>query len=380
MTIIRELQKNVEKQLKDEKNNRIVIIYGPRQVGKTTLVKTILQKYPNKSEYFNCDYLDVQEKFSYKNAHNLKKLVGNLKLLVLDEAQRIKNIGMTLKILSDEFPKLKIIATGSSSFDLSNKINEPLTGRKVEFRLFPFSFREITKCKNEIEKNREIERVLRFGSYPVAILNDDTKAEFLLKELAGSYLFKDIHLFQYLRKPELLGRLLRLLAFQIGREVSFNELSKKLGIDQKIVQKYIYLLEQAFVVFRLPAFSRNLRKEISKSRKIYFYDLGIRNTIIQNHNPIDLRDDVGALWENFCIVERLKYLEYSEKTTNQYFWRTTTQKEIDYIEEDQGKLKAFEFKWNESKKTKIPKEFLETYKNSEFKVINRENFEEFIGK
>ena len=200
-----------------------------------------------------------------------------------------------------------------------------------------------------------------------------------MKELTGSYLFKDIHIFQDLRKPELLGKLLRLLAFQLGSEVSFNELAVKLGIDQKIVQKYIYLLEQAFVIFRLPAFSRNLRKEISKSRRIYFYDLGIRNTIIQNHNPIDLRDDVDALWENFCIVERLKYLEYSEKTVNQYFWRTTTQKEIDYIEEDQGKLMAFEFKWNQAKKVKAPKEFLETYRNSEFKVISKENFEEFIG-
>ncbi len=380
MIICRKLQKNIEKRLLDnESNNRIIIVYGARQVGKTTLVKSILEKYPDKAEYFNCDYLDVQERFSYRNSHNLKGLIGDLKFLVLDEAQRIENIGMVLKIIADEFPKLKVIATGSSSFDLSNKINEPLTGRKIEFKLFPFSFEEITRNKNLIEKNREIEHLLRFGSYPVSVLNTDTKAEFLLKELTGSYLFKDISLFQDLRKPELLSKLLQLLAFQIGSEVSFNELATKLGVDQKLVQKYIYLLEQAFVIFRLPAFSRNLRREISKSRKIYFYDLGIRNTIIQNHNPLELRDDVGALWENFCIIERLKYLEYSEKTVNQYFWRTTTQKEIDYIEEDKGTLKAFELKWSIKNKTKIPKEFLETYKNSSFTVINRDNFDEFIS-
>ena len=282
-----------------------------------------------------------------------------------------------MKILVDEYPGLQIITTGSSSFDLSNKINEPLTGRKIEIKLFPFSLEEISKGQNELEQKRTLENFLIFGSYPENYLGNKEESIKFLKELANSYLFKDILDIVNLRKSETLIKLLRLLAFQIGSLVSFHELARQIGIDQKIVQKYLYLLEEAFIIYRLPSFGRNLRKEINKKRKIYFWDLGIRNTLINNYNNLELRNDIGALWENFLVLERTKFLEYNQKYANQYFWRTHDGKEIDYLEEFDGLLHGYEFKWKKNQ-FKVPKEFLETYSGSSIKLINKENFLEFL--
>ncbi len=365
--------------LKDRKDNKIIIVYGARQVGKTTLVKSLLAKSELKSEYFNCDYLDVQNLFSYENASHFENTVKNYGLIVLDEAQRIKNIGMVLKILHDEFPYLKVIATGSSSFDLSNMVNEPLTGRKITYSLYPLTYKELTSADSAVIARRKLERVLRFGSYPSVILNDDQKAFENLNEIVSSYLFRDIFAFQQLKKPEVLTSLLRLLAFQVASEVSFTELANKLRVDQTVVQRYIQLLEDGFIIFRLNAFKRNLRNEIGKSRKIYFWDNGVRNMLIQNFNPLNLRDDLGALWENYCVSERHKFLNYHlPRTTNSYFWRTYNQKEIDLVEEKENRLKAFEFKWNPNRQVRFPSDFRRAYPQAEFKVITPENFGEEI--
>ncbi len=378
MTIVRQLRQNIERYIHKSGKKKIIIVYGARQVGKTTLIKEILKKHPKKSEYFNCDFFDVQEIFSHQNVLKHDKIFRNLDLIALDEAQRIENIGLVLKILVDKYSHLQIIASGSSSFDLSNKINEPLTGRKIEFKLFPFSFQEVVNGRSILDYKQLMSDMLIYGSYPLVILNNIEDSELFLKELTNSYLFKDIFNFQELKKPEILLKLLRLLAFQIGSEVSYNELAQNLKVDQTVVQKYIHLLEEAFVIFRLSAFSKNLRKEISKSRKIYFYDLGVRNTLIQNFNPLELRNDIGALFENFCILERLKMLEYAQNSVNKYFWRTYDQKEVDYIEEKNTILNSFEFKWNEKAKVKQPKEFLATYPDNLFQVITPENFDEFL--
>lgn len=375
----RKIEDIVEKLLFEKGGQKkALIIYGARQVGKTTFVKELLKRHPEGSAYYNCDYVDVQEQFAYTRAGQFGSIVRGLKLLVLDEAQRIENIGLVLKILIDEFPHLQVLATGSSSFELSNNINEPLTGRKIEIKLFPLSLEELFRGKNAIEKQRIVPDLLRFGGYPLAVNASLEEREVTLKELTNSYLFKDIFTFQDLRKPELLQRLLQLLAFQIGHEVSYHELATQLGVDQTVVQRYLDLLEKAFVVFRLSAFSRNLRKEVSKTRKVYFYDLGIRNMVIKNFNDLSLRNDAGELWENFCILERLKYLEYALTSANTFFWRTYDKKEIDYIEEREGRIHAYEFKWKDGKKVKEPKEFLSTYAGSSFRVVTPSTLEAFV--
>ncbi len=292
----------------------------------------------------------------------------------MDEAQRIANIGLVLKILHDEFPGLKVIATGSSSFELSNRVSEPLTGRKVVYNLYPLTFQELNQSETLIAKARNLNRVLRFGLYPSVILEDDKQAQETLYEVTSSYLFRDILEFQQLKRPEILLSLLRLLAFQVSGEVSFTELAGKLRIDQTVIQRYIQLLEDSFVIFRLPALKKNLRNEIGKSRKIYFWDIGIRNAIIQSLNPLDIRDDAGALWENFCIAERMKFLAYNKVKISSYFWRTYGQKEIDYIEEAGSSYKAFEFKWKAKKVKAFPPEFLAAYPGSTVATITPENY------
>ncbi len=356
-----------------------IVIYGARQVGKTTLVKQLISVHPKNTEYYNCDFLDVQQLFAYENIGQITGMLQNIKLLVLDEAQRIKNIGLVLKILVDEFPDLQVIATGSSGFDLSNQINEPLTGRKKVFHLYPFSFSEIAGNKNFLDQSRLLSTKLRYGMYPGLLDLNDKECEIQLKELCGSYLFKDIFTFQQLKKPEALERLLRSLAFQIGHEASFQELAKQVGVDQTVIQRYVHLLEENFIIFRLGAYKKNLRNEIAKSRKIFFWDLGIRNALIQNHNSLEFRNDVGGLWENFCITERLKYLRNKQEQANSFFWRTYQQKEIDYIEESQGKLQAWEFKWSSKKHIKIPADFDRAYPETTFDVISKENFSGFIS-
>lgn len=379
MIIHRKIQEKIESRLfESDKKKPAIVIYGPRQSGKTTLVKEILKNHESGSVFYDCDLLDTQKLFSYENAGQLRNVLYGVKLLVLDEAQKIKDIGMVIKIIVDTIPETQVIATGSSSFDLSNSLNEPLTGRKYEFRLMPFGFEELDSGPNIVERSALMKKMLRFGGYPEAALAGEAGAERKLKELAGSYLFKDIFTFQELRKPEVLTRLVQLLAHQIGNEVSFQELSRTLGVDQTVVQKYLFLLEQSFIVFRLGAFRRNLRSEVVKTRKIYFWDLGIRNALVGDFRPLDGRPDLGALWENFCVAERGKRAINQDSELNCYFWRTYGNKEVDYLEEKGGEIEAFEFKWNAEAKYKVPTEFVETYKPKKFSVINSDNFSDFL--
>lgn len=307
----------------------------------------------------------------------LKAIIGTRKLLVIDEAQRIKDIGIVLKIIFDNLPGVKVIASGSSSFELANKINEPLTGRKWEFQLYPFSFEELSLQNGVMEEKRLLEHRMIYGLYPSVVNNLGEEKE-ILKELASSYLYKDILTWEAIQKPEKLERLIQALALQIGHEVSYNELGQMCGLDNETTEKYIDLLEKSFIVFRLKSFSRNLRNELKKKRKIYFYDNGIRNSVINNFNQLPLRTDTGQLWENFLISERVKYLSYHRLWANQYFWRTHAQQEIDYLEEREGKIFAYEIKWT-GKKISFPKAFLEAYPDNETQVISRVNFEEFIA-
>lgn len=373
MIIYRTIQKNVENSLF---KGKVVIIYGARQVGKTTLVRSILDKYPENSGYFNCDEPDIRNALTEKTSTELKAFFGNKKLIVLDEAQRIKNIGLTLKLMVDNFPEMQIVATGSSSFELSDKIKEPLTGRKYEYYLYPFSLEELKSAYSDLEMDRLLERMMIFGMYPGIALSKQNQ-EKDLKELAGSYLYKDALQYQNIKNPEILEKLLQSLALQIGNEVSYNELAGLVGVDKNTVSAYIRILEQAFVIFRLNPFSRNLRSELKKLRKIYFYDLGVRNALINNLNPLNLRQDAGALWENFMVSERLKQNHNYNIDAKPYFWRTKQKQEIDYLEEIGGKISGFEFKFKKDK-ARFPKPFLDAYSGSSIKLINKNNYREFL--
>ena len=372
--INRKIEKNIVENLF---KGKAIIIYGARQVGKTTLVKKIADDYKGQSSYFNCDLISVQDALSIPEANRIKNFLGDHNIIILDEAQRIRNIGVILKILIDTYPELQIIATGSSSFDLANEINEPLTGRKIVFNLFPLSVEEIMGDNGFLYIDSKLEKILRYGTYPDVFFSEDKEAASKLEEIASSYLFKDILSFDKIKKSSIIVKLLQLLALQVGSEVSYNELATKLGINRITVEKYIDILEQCFILFRINSFSRNLRNEISKSIKIYFYDLGVRNILIKNLNPLDIRNDAGFLWENFCILERMKRNKYNNIFANYYFWRTYDQKEIDFIEERDGKLFAYEFKLNKEQ-SKAPSIFLETYKNSQYQTINRENYYKFL--
>lgn len=354
---------------------KIVAIYGARRVGKTTLVKNLLNQHSQKGRYLSCDEPDVRQALTNKTSSELINYLGNNKLVVIDEAQRVKNIGITLKLLIDSKPEMQIVATGSSSFDLSNKIKEPLTGRVSEFLLYPLSTLEISN--NDTEIKRLLESRLIYGTYPEVVTNQETAKE-TLQSIYKNYLYKDALEFQGLKNPEMIEKLLTALALQVGQEVSYTELANLVGIDQKTIITYIRLLELAFVIFRISPLSRNLRKEISKSRKIYFYDLGIRNAVINNFNPIHMRSDVGQLWENFAIVERAKRNECLRVNPNRYFWRTWDKQEIDYIEEEGGTMNAFEIKWSVKEKIRQLKIWKETYPNSKWNIINRENFIGFL--
>jgi len=375
MLIPRIIQKRIKKFLFKGKT---IIIYGARQVGKTTLVKSIQKEYVKNSAYFNCDEPDVRAALMDKTSTEIKNFFGNRKLIILDEAQRVKNIGLTLKLMVDNFPSTQIIATGSSSFDLSNKIAESLTGRKYEFHLYPFSLTELNDKFSDLEINRLMGKMMIFGMYPVvALLSGDEEKGRELKELAKSYLYKDALQYQNIKNPEILEKLLQALALQIGNEVSYNELAGFLNIDKNTVANYIRILEQAFIIFHLNPFSRNSRNELKKMRKIYFYDVGIRNAIINNFNPLNLRQDVGALWENFMISERLKRNNTGENIKS-YFWRTKQGQEIDYLEEFAGKISGFELKWKQNK-WRAPKIFLEIYPKSSTLLINQNNHKKFWG-
>ena len=369
------IQRDLEKKIVGSfDKGKIVVVYGPRQSGKTTLVKMILSSHSQNSIYLNCDEIDVRQNLTDKTSTELKAYLLGRKMVVIDEAQRVENIGLMLKLIADNLPDVQVIATGSSSFELSDKIKEPLTGRKIEFHLYPLSVNELSATYGKIETARLLERRIIYGMYPEVVLKE---SPVLLAQLADSYLYKDVLAYQNIKRHDILLKLLQALALQIGSEVSYNELSNMVGIDKKTVESYLNILEQSFVIFRLMPFSRNLRNELKKLRKIYFYDTGIRNALVNNLNPLNLRNDAGALFENFMISERVKFNANFNKRKNIYFWRTHQQKEIDYIEEGEGKLEAYEFKLS-AKTYKTPKEFLEAYPESTCKLINRENFMDFL--
>lgn len=378
MLINRSILTKIQNQLRGEP--KIIIIYGPRQSGKTTLIEQLLKTQERSFLSFNGDDIRVQEIFGTANLDHLKKTVGKTKLVVIDEAQRIDNIGLTLKLLFDSL-KIHIIASGSASFDLANKINEPLTGRSVTFTLYPLSIREVPL--NPLETLPvKLEEFLRFGLYPkTVILASQTEKELYLNELINNYLYKDVLSFGTVRKPKKIIDLLSLLALQIGNEVSIQELAQNLSLSKVIVEKYLDILEKMFIVINIRGFSRNLRKEISKTSKYYFIDLGLRNALIRNFNPLNLRADKGVMFENFCVIEKIKNLANEKKVANLYFWRTYDQKEIDLIEEKQGKLKAFEFKLSPKDRqiTSAEREFTSVYKNSTYETIGPNDLENYLG-
>ena len=355
---------------------KAIIVMGARQVGKTTLIKELFNDSPDMI-WLNGDELDVQNLFENISSVRMKSIFGSKKYVVIDEAQRIKDIGIKLKLITDNMPDIQLIATGSSSFDLANKVNEPLTGRKWEYKMYPLSFEEMVSHHGLLDEKRLISHRLIYGYYP-EVVNNPGDERAILKQLSDSYLYKDILMWEQIKKPEKLLKLLQAIAFQTGSQVSYSELGQICGLDNKTVEKYIVLLEQCFVVFRLGSFSRNLRNELKHSKKIYFYDNGIRNALIADFSFVENRQDVGALWENFIIAERKKKADYDLLWKNSWFWRTTEQKEIDYIEEGDGVINAYEFKWSPKAKYKIPKQFLENYKNSRFSIVTPDNMEEFL--
>lgn len=356
---------------------KAIIILGARQTGKTTLVKEIMQEQKEPALFLNADLSIVQQQLSGASVNDFKQLFGKAKMVFIDEAQRIKNIGLTLKIIIDEIPEVQLVVTGSSAFELSNTLNEPLTGRKFEYRLYPISWAELAEHTNYIESLGQLKQRIIYGMYPDVINNLGGEKE-ILTNLAESYLYKDIIAFQQVRKPEFVQKLLQALAFQVGSEVSYNELSNLLQIDRKTIIHYIDLLEKAFVIFRLPSFSRNLRNELASKIKIYFYDTGIRNALISDFRPFDLRTDKGALWENFLVSERLKWNHYNLKLVNTYFWRTHQKQEIDYLEESDGALNVFEFKWNSKLNYRVPKSFEDFYPYASARLLTFDNFHQFL--
>jgi uncharacterized protein len=361
--------------------NKVIIIYGARRVGKTTLVKQILKEQEElgkKTSYLNCESLNIKPKLETTNELLLKDFLGAKDLVILDEAQNINSIGLTLKILIDTYPEIQIIATGSSSFDLSNQIGEPLTGRSREFKLYPLSIEEIKSQFDLFALNGKLENIMRFGTYPSVFNKPEEETKDELYDIASKYLYKDILAFDNIKNSSTLLNLLKHLALQLGNEVSYNEIGTIIGCSRNTVKNYIDLLEKCFIVFSLNSFSRNLRKELGKSKKIYFYDLGIRNALINNFNCLDTRNDIGGLWENFCILERTKVNQNHKNYYNQYFWRTYSGQEIDYLEEHSGQLDGYEFKYNPKAKFKKPSQFLTNYQNSTISVINSENWHNFL--
>ncbi len=355
---------------------KAIIVLGPRQVGKTTLLKGIAEK---KGAYLflNGDDPVVQQQLEGANTQTLKQIIAKHKLVFLDEAQRIKNAGLTLKLITDQFKNVQLLVSGSSALELANKINEPLTGRKWEYHMYPVSWQEFYNYMGHLDAHKQLEQRLVYGMYPEVITKQGEERE-VLQQIAGSYLYKDLLSLGGIRRPDLLDKLLRALAFQVGNEVSYNELSNLLQVDKNTIHSYIQLLEKAYVVFRLQPFSRNLRNEITSSRKIYFYDNGIRNALVANFNPLGLRQDTGALWENFLVSERMKLLHYNSKWANIYFWRTHARQEIDYIEERDGQIFGYEFKWSKKAKSKFPKTFIAAYPKAKMQLITSANFEKFI--
>ena len=372
---IQRFYQNLEKFLPAGK---ALIIFGPRQVGKTTLMEDYLNVTAFKTKKVTGDDLMIHQSLGSRYLDEIKSFCEGYQLIAIDEAQKIPNIGVAIKMMVDQIHGIRVIATGSSSFELAGQLGEPLTGRKTELFLYPVSQLELLNHFNRFELKHNLPDFLIYGSYPLVLTTQGKNAkQRILSEITGSYLFRDILSFERIKSPQLLLDLTRMLAFQIGSEVSVNELSKKLSIDNKTVRKYLELLEKSFILFKLRGYSGNLRKEITKHSKYYFYDNGIRNALIANFNSIDLRNDIGQLWENFLVVERMKKQSYKSIFSNNFFWRSWSGQEVDFIEEREGKLFGYEFKWS-ADKVKLPKLWLESYPQSTFEIINKENYLDFI--
>jgi len=372
------INRDLRSQLLEKWNSRkVLVVIGPRQVGKTTLVRSLCEK---EGDYLFINGDDAEDRVVLENAGKtkLEQIIGTNKTVFIDEAQRIKDIGLILKIIYDQIKGVRLIASGSSAFDLANEVNEPLTGRKWEFIMFPLSWNELNQHFGYFQHVKNLEQYLIYGLYPEVVVN--TNKEEILIQLSGSYLYKDLLQYKSIRKSDVLDKLLLALALQVGSEVNYNELAQTVGADRATIEQYITLLEKVFVIFRLNPLARNVRNEINTSRKIYFYDNGIRNAIIRNFKPLTLRQDVGALWENYLISERIKFLSTNKINCRYYFWRTYQQQEIDWIEEKDGVFYAYEFKWNPKKtKKKFPVTFTANYKIEKTMVVTPENCHEFLS-
>lgn len=365
------IAKKIEKRID---SGKAIVVIGPRQVGKTTLIESILKT----KDYLFLDGDDPTTRtlLTQANTEQIRAILGKHKSIFIDEAQRIEGIGLTMKIITDRFKDVQLFTSGSSSFDLSNKINEPLTGRKWEYQLFPISWEEYENHHGYLHAEQNLENRLLYGFYP-DVLNNVGDEINILRNLVNSYLYKDILSFADIRKPEVLEKLVQALALQIGNEVNYSELAQIVNVDKNTIGKYIEILQKGYIIFKLSSFSRNVRNEIKTNKKIYFYDNGVRNMVIGNFNPLELRTDKGALWENFLISERIKQIEYKESLAKTYFWRTKQQQEVDFVEENGGDIFGYEFKWRKKKNQKLPKTFTEAY-NAKNKVIDKDNFRDFV--
>ena len=362
--------------LSDYKRRKVIVLLGARQVGKTTLLSELCEG-KDRVLSLNCEYVGDVLALEGKTTTELRQLLSSYELVFIDEAQRVKNVGLTLKMIGDLKLETQVVVTGSSSLDMADEINEPATGRLIEYNLFPFSLPELALYSSEREENRLLENRMIYGLYP-EVVTEPGDAKRTLMTLTNNYLYKDLFAYKGIKKPELIQKLVRALALQLGSEVSYNELSNLLGVDRGTVETYINLLEKCFVVFRLDSFSRNLRNEIKKGKKVYFYDNGVRNAVLSNFAPLELRNDVGALWENLMVSERVKRNAYSGNYAQLFFWRTHEQQEIDLIEEQDGMLHTFEFKWNGKARSSQPKVFASSYPSSTYEVITPENYWAFL--
>lgn len=367
-----------EKILGELFRGKAIILFGPRQAGKTTLVRSITKSTGYPVTWLNGDESDVRDLFRDATSTNLKLAAGQAKILVIDEAQRIENIGLSIKLLVDNFPDIQVIATGSSSFELANRIKEPLTGRKFEHFLYPLSCLELAGHFGILEEKRLLHQRLIFGSYPEVINNPGNEQKGLMS-LSDSYLYKDILIWKNIKKPQALEKLLKALALQTGHELSYHELAQMSGLDSHTVETYIDILEKAFIVYKVNGLFRNKRNELKKSKKVYFFDNGIRNAIISNFSATGNRNDIGMLWENYIFSERAKYTHYSDIYLNRYFWRSKTKQEIDLIEERGGKMFAFEMKWNLKSNYRFPRTFLENYPDHFTEIVTPESYLPFVG-
>lgn len=356
---------------------KAILLFGARQVGKTTLIENLSCLKGVKTLFLTGDEADERDMLTNATSTRLQSYFGDSKVVVIDEAQQIPNVGTTIKLITDKLKHIQVIATGSSAFELANRLSEPLTGRKFEFYLYPLSFSEMVMNHGLLNESRLIENRLVFGYYPEVVSNAGNEEKFL-RLIANSYLYKDLLALENIKRSSLLDKILKALALQIGSEVSYNEIAQLVGTDSKTVEKYIDLLEKAYIIIKLPALNRNVRNELKKSKKIYFWDNGIRNAVISNYGPIGSRTDAGVLWENFLISERMKQNQYLQRNVTCYFWRTSQQQEIDYIEDDNGSLSAYEFKLNPKAKGKLSKTFSDAYKVNELATINPKSIDEFL--